>query len=68
MENKVERERARARKREREREGDAYLVASGREFQMAGFKWLKKRLLRSDSEQLKEDKEAEHVKIQMRRA
>lgn len=34
-------------------EEDAYLVVAGREFQSAGFKWLKKTLLRSDSEWLR---------------
>lgn len=34
-------------------EEDAYLVVFGREFQSAGFKWLKKTLLQSDSEWLR---------------
>lgn len=37
----------------RKREEDAYLVVFGREFQSAGFKWLKKTLLQSDSEWLR---------------
>lgn len=37
----------------RKTEEDAYLVVFGREFQSAGFKWLKKTLLQSDSEWLR---------------
>lgn len=46
--------RTRCRQRQgRKIEEDAYLVVFGREFQSAGFKWLKKTLLQSDSEWLR---------------